>query len=379
MANSAINRPSISTLPDIPNLFGLTRKNAIINGDFQIAQRGSSWTSAATNTWLSDRWRWYHNTSAVVDITRSSDAPTVAQAGQLFTTSMKLDVTTADASMAASDYAFIAQAIEGYNWRALAQRTITVSFWIKSTKTGTSYVSMFNANDTYAVQGAFTISSADTWEKKTVTFGASPSAGTWDFSNGRGARLHFIVALGSNYTAGTADNEWHNEAYYSGPGQINMLDNTANNLFITGVQLEAGDTATEFEYRAFQDELVLCQRYYEKSAPYASLPQQANDANYLFPNMQTTLGVPNGGYYGEVLFKVPKRTVPTITTYPYTTPSNTGRSSNDVGTDYAASSAVIPNGPKEWGFDVCNQSGGALTVGSQNLIIMGWMADAEIT
>jgi hypothetical protein len=122
--------------------------------------------------------------------------------------------------------------------------------------------------------------------------------------------------------------------------------------------------------------LQLCQRYFEKSTAQSTPILSASDATFLVTNLYNN--IVTGNYYASVNFVVTKRASPTVVLFPYTTPTNTTRWSNDSGTDYAANSATIPNGTKEWGFNVANTSGGTLTVGSQKLIIGGWYASAEL-
>jgi hypothetical protein len=242
------------------------KKNAIINGDFNIWQRGTSFTSVTTNAYSADRWVYGVSGSAVHDISRSTDVPTVAEAGRLFNYSLLLDCTTADASIAAGDYSTIAQRIEGYNWLPLAQRAVTLSFWVKATKTGIYCASLTNGGFDRSCVKEYTINSADTWEKKTLTFPASPSAGTWDYTNGLGAQVIFAIAVGSTYQT-TADS-WQTGNYFATSSQVNGTDSTSNNFRLCGVQLEAGSVTTELEQRTFQEELALCQRYYLKTTDY---------------------------------------------------------------------------------------------------------------
>ena len=123
-------------------------------------------------------------------------------------------------------------------------------------------------------------------------------------------------------------------------------------------------------------ELQRCLRYFEKSGATATPILSAGEAGFLITNMYNN--IVNNSYYADIYFKVIKRANPTVVTYPYTTPTNTGRWSNDVGTDYGASSATTPAGPQQWGFNVANQSGTTLTIGPQKIIIGNWYADAEL-
>ena len=233
--------------------------NAIINGDMEIAQRGTSFAAIADSTYSLDRWIYQKIGATVHTVTQDTDVPTVAQAGRLFTHSLKLALTTADIALAATDYCIIGQRIEGYNWRALAQRIVTVSFWIKSPITGIHCASLRNSGIDRSCVKEFTIIATNTWEKKTLTFPASPSAGTWDYTTGVGARLAICLAAGSTWQ-GTADS-YQSSDIVATANQVNGVNTGITPYFITGVQLEAGSVATEFEGRQFQQEFALCRRY----------------------------------------------------------------------------------------------------------------------
>lgn len=238
-----------------------SNRNAIINGDFNIWQRGTSFTSLAHATYTADRWLYLKSGSMVHDITLSSDVPTVAQAGRLFLNSLKIDCQTVDSSIAATDYAAIRQRIEGYNFISLAQKEITVSFWVKATKTGVYSVHLINGGDDRSCIKEINVNASNTWEFKTLNFPASPATGTWNYANGIGLQLGFTLASGSTFQ-GTA-NSWQAGNFFATANQVNACDSTSNDFFITGVQLEAGSVATPFEYRTIQQELSLCERYFE--------------------------------------------------------------------------------------------------------------------
>lgn len=239
-----------------------SNKNVIINGDFNVWQRNTSFTSIADGAYCADRWTYYKSGAMVHDISRSSDVPSLAQAGRLFNYSLLMDCQTIDASIGASDFCVIQQRVEGYNWLPLAQKPVTLSFWVKATKTGKYCASLGNGSPfDKSIVKEFTINASDTWEYKTLTFTASPASGTWDFTNGLGIRVSICLAAGSSYQT-TAD-VWQNTNYFATSNQVNACDSASNNFRLCGVQLEAGSIATPFEQRSFQHELTLCQRYYQ--------------------------------------------------------------------------------------------------------------------
>ena len=238
-----------------------SNKNAFINGDFNIWQRGTSFTSIADATYFADRWKYLKGTTAVHTVSRSTDVPTVAQAGRGFNYSTLVDCTTLASSIGSSERIGILQIIEGYNWLPLAQKEITLSFWVKATKTGIYCISLQNSASNKTIVKEYTISASNTWEYKTITFPASPSAGTWDYTNGAGLQVIFVLAAGSAFQ-GAADS-WSSSNLISTSNQVNGVDSTANDFRLCGAQLEAGSVATPFENRSFQEELKLCERYYQ--------------------------------------------------------------------------------------------------------------------
>ena len=189
-----------------------------------------------------------------------------------FAKSLKFDCTTADASPARGDTIGLRQKFEGQNLQYLkfatsSAESLTLSFWIKSNKTGTYNVALFGQDSASTAQyltKAYTISSANTWEKKTITY-AGNTANGFDNDNARSLDLVFNFGTGSSYTGGTLQTVWSNYGtsadYYATQG-VNLADNTANELYITGVQLEAGTTASEFEFLPFDVNQRRCYRYY---------------------------------------------------------------------------------------------------------------------
>ena len=287
-----------------------SNKNIIINGDFNIWQRGTSFVGVVDNQYTVDRWVYRKiNTTAVHDISRSTDVPTVAQAGRKFNYSVLIDCQTIDASISAADIVVFFQRIEGYSFLPIAQKAFTISFWVKATKIGIYCVAFTNGSGDRGYVAEYVVNASDTWERKTITVPASPSAGTWDYTNNVGVNAVFCLAAGSNYQ--TTPNVWQNGDFSATANQVNSCDNAANNFRLCGVQIEGGSVATPFEQRAFQQELLLCQRYYEKSYDIADPPGAvANNSGNAraFP-------VTNVAFRQNIYFKVPKRALPAITYY----------------------------------------------------------------
>lgn len=271
-----------------------SNRNAIINGSFNLWQRGTSLTNVAGGAYTVDRWQYYKNGSMVHDISRSTDVPTVAGAGRLFNYSLLIDCQTVDSSITTNKHTTIHQKIEGFNFAPLAQRQMSLSFWVKATKAGVYCVALQDSVSTRSCVKEFTINQSSVWEFKTLTFPASPSAGTWDYASGIGLQVYFTLAAGPSYN--TAPDVWQSGNYISTANQVNACDSASNNFYLCGVQLEAGLVATPFEQRSIQQELELCQRYYE-----------SGQASFTIYNGQNNQDIGTSIY-----FKSTKRSAPTI-------------------------------------------------------------------
>ena len=245
----------------------LSHRNLIINGAMLISQRGTSQASITSSGYYNiDRFRTALNTGTVTT-SQSTDVPT----GEGFSRSFKVDVTTADTTLSGTNFLHVQQSIEGQNLQMLSYgtsgaKTITLSFFVKSNKTGIYCISLEKTDNTrYDYTAEYTISSTNTWEKKTITIvpdsNIQASGGAIDNDNGKGFNLKFVLAAGDNRNNG-ANNTWNSSTpTHSTPNQVNLLDSTSNEFFLTGVQLEVGDIATLFEHRSFGEELSRCQRY----------------------------------------------------------------------------------------------------------------------
>ena len=241
-------------------------KNIIINGDMRLAQRATSTSSITSdNTYPScDRWKLRLTTLGTWTQSQSTDVPT----GQGFSTSLKMDCTTADASPAASDRVFVKQAIEGQNLQYLKKGTssaesTTVSFWVRSNKTGTYICELYDEDNSRSISKSYTISSADTWEKKELTF-AGDTSGAFGNDNGDSLGLHFWLGTGTTYSSGTLNTSWGTATNANrAVGQVNLADSTSNEWYITGVQFETGTSASDFEFLPAEINGFRCCRYYQ--------------------------------------------------------------------------------------------------------------------
>ena len=259
----------------------LSHRNLIINGECLVAQRGQvtglghASGGAGGGFGGPDRFQFNSNYS-IVTMSQSTDVPS----GQGFAKSLKLDVTTAGGDSNAStytqlDYRFEGQELTRLKYGTSSAETTTLSFWIKSPKAGIHWVRLYGDELSHSGGGAafisrkYTVSSANTWQKVTLSFPGLTTDG-FNNDNTKGMRISWYFAQGSAYSSGTAqadDGGWlnwgdANDRARNTVGQVNCFDSTSNDIFITGVQFEVGDTATTFEHKRFSDELRDCQRYF---------------------------------------------------------------------------------------------------------------------
>jgi hypothetical protein len=273
-------------------------KNRIINGAMMIDQRnaGASVT-VGTGAFITDRFR----AAEVTDGTATGQQSSTAPAG--FVNSILFTVTGTDASLGATQYASIEQRIEGLNvadlaWGTASAAPITISFWVRSSVTGTYCVGLYNNAGNRSYVAEYTISVANTWEQKTITV-AGDTTGTWLTTNGIGVLLSFTLAVGSSYQQ--AAGSWGSTSFAIGTSnQTNLMATNGATFYITGVQLEKGSTATSFDYRPYGTELQLCQRYYEVMYADGSGSQI----------VATQRGASN--FWVSWFFKVEKRAAPTV-------------------------------------------------------------------
>ncbi|WP_375591609.1 hypothetical protein [Chitiniphilus eburneus] len=241
--------------------------NRIMNGDMAIAQRGSSFAAVANGQYTLDRWRVGVSTTGVVTIAQVADAP----GDNEFQYSQRMTVTTADTSIAAGEFLGIQQFIEGYNVRDLAGRDFTLSFRVRSSKTGVHCVSFGNTGADRSFIAEYTVTAANTWETKTLTVpGGLITAGTWDWTNGRGLYVGFTLACGSSLQ--TTPNAWQTGNYVGTANQVNCLDTIGNIFAITGVDLKPGANATAFQHVNYATALQECFRY---TRPFPMSPGMA--------------------------------------------------------------------------------------------------------
>ena len=327
MAITRIGKPAIA------DIRGVNFRNIIINGDMSVSQRGTSHTTASGYTL--DRWHLNDGTSGEFTVTQSTTVPT----GQGFSSSYKLDCTTADASPSSSEYLIFNQRIEGQNLQYIKKGTssaesLTLSFWVRSNKTGDYVAELRDADNTRNNTIKYTISSADTWEKKTLTF-AGDTSGALDNDNARSFDVNFWLLAGSNYTSGSfSSNTWSSITDANrAVGGTNIADSTSNEWYVTGIQLETGSQASDFEFLPFHHQLNACQRYYYQTydygtafgtTTYTGVPQRFTDGQSDYTSLQ-------------IFHPVPMRSAPSIVIYnPNTGGTASGTTDSNINKDMGA-------------------------------------------
>jgi len=282
-------------------------RNIVINGDMSLSQRGtsvSSLTSSSTYQTI-DRYATELGSNGTWTQSQSTDVPT----GQGFAKSLKMDCT----ATGSGGYLHITQRFEGQNLQYLKKGTsnaesFTLSFWVKSAKTGTYIVEFRDIDNTRNISKSYTISSADTWEKKTITF-AGDTSGAFGNDNGSSLELNLWLAAGSSNTSGTLQTNWGSQvAANRAVGQVNLGDNTSNDWYITGLQLEVGTSASDFEFLPVDVNLARCQRYYQIIADRTSTGERMA----IICGAAIATGTGDGTVYAAIQFPTPMRASATM-------------------------------------------------------------------
>ena len=288
-------------------------KNRIINGAMVIDQRnaGASVTADTGNPYTVDRW---------VSISSQNSKYTIQQNAGSVTPPVGftnyLGITSSSAyTVGAAEQFLVRQQIEGYNmadlgWGSASAKTVCLSFWVRSSLTGTFGGGLYNSNGTRSYPFSYTISATNTWEFKSVTI-AGDTSGTWQTTNSTGVSVGFGLGVGSTYS-GTAG-AWAGTYYSSATGATSVVGTNGATFYITGVQLEVGSTATSFDYRPYGTELALCQRYYQRSYNIGTATGTSFNSNYEIPAY--FIGTGNYGFVCSKTFLTSMRANPTITVY----------------------------------------------------------------
>ena len=312
-----------------PNDFGF--KNRIINGAMVIDQRtaGAEVNPAVSNTYYLDRWKATSQQTSKFKIGQNAGAVTPPTGFSNYLGCTSLSAYT----VGASETFDVRQVIEGYNivdlaWGTESAATVTLSFWVRSSLTGTFGGSLRNNGGARSYPFSYTISSANTWEQKTVTI-AGDTSGTWITTNDAGIIVTFSLGVGSTYRG--TPNVWQDGNYIAPTGATSVVGTNGATFYITGVQLEKGSTATSFDYRPYGTELALCQRYYYRigGGTGSSATATRSTLGYGYSSSTTTVAV-------LVPLPVTMRSSPTLNFGGSITVSGSGYSTvpTDVNVDY---------------------------------------------
>jgi hypothetical protein len=334
-----------------PSAGSLSGRNRVIGGCMRIDQRnaGGSVTATTAFPYTVDRWQCGGSQNSKFTVQQSTTAPTNFVNSALITSSSAYTV-------GASDYFLFQQSIEGLNfsdlgWGTANAQSVTISFRVRSSLTGTFGGALNNADNSRSYPFSYSISSANTWETKTLTI-PGEATGTWLATNGIGLTLRFSLGTGSTFT--TTAGAWASGAYFSATGATSVVGTSGATFYITGVQLEAGTVATPFERRSYGQELALCQRYFWTNYNTGTAVGSVTLSGYIFFTRWNDAGNVS---YNSVQCPVPMRTAPTVTGY------STGGVSG-VWTDNASVNRTfgIVN-PGTMAFTVTSAGSGANTTG----------------
>jgi hypothetical protein len=351
---------------------GFAFRNRIINGAMVIDQRnaGASLNATTYANYSVDRWCYFVSVGS--KFTMQQNAPSLGSVTPPAGFTNYLGITSSSAYPSGAGEAFLVrQFIEGYNtadlgWGTADAKTVTISFWVRSSLTGAFGGSLNNSAETRSFPFSFTINSANTWEQKSITI-AGDTTGTWLTTNSTGIALQFNMGCGSSLL-GTA-NTWQAGGKYAPTGSTSVVGTNGATFYITGVQLEKGSTATSFDYRPYGTELQLAQRYYQKSYPVDVVPNTSSDS--------CVNGVIMAGYSatrcrGGLRFPVQMRATPTMVSYGLFSGS-TGQGYN-FSTDGTISSGVSIASANTAGFPEVTTP--TLTTG--NIVGVNYTASAEL-
>jgi hypothetical protein len=359
LTTPALGTPASGVMTNVTGINYDGYKNRIINGAMVIDQRNAGASTTPTNTSASvyclDRWATYGSVASKFSVQQNAGSIT-PPAG--FTN--YLGITSLSAySPAAGDQILLQQYIEGYNvadlaWGTANAKTITISFWVYSSLTGTFGGALENSSGNRSYAFTYSIPSANTWTQISVTI-AGDTTGTWLTTNGTGIQCYWNLGTGTTYSK--AAGSWGTGNVQNATGSVSVVGTSGATFYITGVQLEKGSTATSFDYRPYGTELALCQRYFEKS-----LPQSVAVANG-FGDYRPWYGVAAAG----VPFAVVKRATPTMTAY-YGLSGSAGQWNQYNGGAWVQWTPDLGASTASWQF----------SNGSYNTIIGAWTATAEL-
>ena len=255
------------TVQEARDLVSAGRRNLIINGAMMVNERYGTSSAVVSDAYVLDRFKFKENHGGAASINRDA-FPVSDNQPAGFRYAMQIACSTADTSLTGNEHSVIMHMVEGYNIGGTKFGTpnaenMTLSFWVKTNAPGTYSVALKNGSQNRCQVKEYQVSGGLVWQKIVLTYSGCTD-GTWDDGDGIGMKLEFGLA-GAQATYATSDlNTWKSSNLFLSPNQRNFFDSTNNRFFITGIQLEIGNNATDFEHRSYGEELALCQRYYGK-------------------------------------------------------------------------------------------------------------------
>ena len=349
-------------------------KNRIINGAMVIDQRNGGASVTPSGSYIVDRWIYQNSQASKVTGQQNQNSVTPPTGFTYYS-----GITSSSAySLLTTDYFLYRQFIEGFNvadlaWGTASAATVTLSFWVRSSLTGTFGGALNNSAQNRSYPFTYTISVANTFEYKTVTI-PGDTTGTWLTTNGIGVAVGFSLGTGST-VSGTAG-AWAGATYFGATGATSVVSTNAATFYITGVQLEKAPQATSFDYRDFGRELILCQRYFERSYDYGQNTYSGEImkgiASFGSPHVSTGAST-NAMNAFMKLFLVPKRTQPTMTGYSLT--------DGVVGKWRRYYTGVSPADDQNVTFNQISTTGAEVSIaagGNCNVVLGHWIANAEL-
>lgn len=341
-------------------------QNFLINGNFDLWQRGTSFVSPGDTAYLADRFAWNNSSTAVATISRSADVPTLTQSGFQSTYSILTHCSTLAAGLVGASVNLV-QYVEGYQWAQLKNRVVTLTFWVKATKTGTYCIAFQNGSGDRSYVVEYTVNATATWEKKTITATMNPVGGTDDFTNARGMKVMFTIAAGATYQA-TAGS-WQSGDFRATSNQVNGVDSTSNDFRIAQTMLTLGASVSPFSRAGgnYGQEVALCQRYFEKSYDVNVDPGTAATS------IGATLWLSSRSFNAEQVvdrYKVNKRNTATMAVSIYSTTTGTVSKVRDTSAAADVSASATSKG----------QTGHSVTFTGNDGAVLAWhwTADSEL-
>jgi len=300
------NARELAQIPSTPS----GRRNLIINGAAEVNQRSTGTVNNGETYGAVDRFVGFAAAGGTFTLAQSTDSP------DGYNNSILATVTSADSSIASGDFYGISQRVEGKNvyhlgFGSSAAKTLKISFWVKSSVTGTFGGAIRNSAANRSFNFSYTVNSANTWEHKTYTI-AGDTSGTWLTDTGIGLRVSWSLGDGSSRLQ--AAGQWGAGNFAGVTGQTNLITTGSATLQLTGVQLEIGSIATEFEHRSFEEEFAACQRYYQKTYPYSTAIGTATLSGVVGSTLRQS-DQQTGYIEGDLQFTTRMRAAPTMTVY----------------------------------------------------------------